>query len=71
MRYDNMLWVLIAPAFASYACFAFELCCNFAESWNEHFKELRRGVEMVSRYGGESQENGYRPASVPYRCFYP
>jgi hypothetical protein len=34
MRYDNIFWVLIAPALASCACFAFEMSGNFAESWN-------------------------------------
>ena len=48
MRYDNMLWVLIAPAFASCVCFASEMFCSFAESWNHCFDEIRRGFEMVS-----------------------
>ena len=47
MRYDNIFWVLIAPALASCACFAFEMGCNFAESWNDCFEEVRRGFEMV------------------------
>jgi hypothetical protein len=47
MRYDNMFWVLIAPALASCACCGFEAFCNFAESWNDHFEQVRRGFEMV------------------------
>jgi hypothetical protein len=47
MRYDNIFWVLIAPALASCACFAFEMSCNFAESWNNRFEEVRRGFEML------------------------
>ena len=45
MRYDNIFWVLIAPALASCECFAFEMSCNFAESWNSRFEEVRRGFE--------------------------
>lgn len=51
MRYDNMFWVLIAPALASCACFAFEMCCSPRRSWNDHFEELRRGFEMVRGKG--------------------
>lgn len=47
MRYDNIFWVLMAPALASCACFAFEMSCNFAESWNNRFEDLRRGFEML------------------------
>jgi hypothetical protein len=48
MRYDNISWVLLAPALASCACFVFEMFCkNFAESWNGSFEELRRGFEAV------------------------
>jgi len=39
MRYDNIFWVLIAPALAACACFAFEMSCNSAESWNNRFEE--------------------------------
>jgi hypothetical protein len=49
MRYDNMFWVLMAPALASCACFAFEMSCHFAESWNNHFEELRRGFELLGK----------------------
>jgi hypothetical protein len=52
MRYDNVFWVLIAPALASCACFAFEMSGNFAESWNIRFEELRRGFEML---GGKAK----------------
>ena len=47
IRYDNIFWVLIAPALASCACFAFEMSCNFAESWNNRFEKVRRGFEML------------------------
>ena len=56
MRYDNMFWVLMAPAFASCACFAFEMSCNFAESWNNRFEELRRGFDML---GPQSETREY------------
>jgi hypothetical protein len=49
MRYDSILWVLMAPALAACACFAFEMSCNRAESWNNRFEELRRGFEMLGR----------------------
>ena len=49
MRYDNIFWVLMAPSLASCACFAFEMSCNFAESWNNGFDKLRRGFEMLGR----------------------
>ena len=52
MRYDNIFWLLMAPALASCACFAFEMSCNFAESWNNRFEELRRGFEML---GGKAK----------------
>lgn len=52
MRYDNIFRVLIAPALASCACFAFEMSGNFAESWNNRFEELRRGFEML---GGKAK----------------
>jgi hypothetical protein len=52
MRYDNIFWVLIAPALASCGCFAFEMSCNFAESWNNRFEEFRRGFEML---GGKAR----------------
>jgi len=52
MRYDNIFSVLIAPALASCACFAFEMSGNFAESWNNRFEELRRGFEML---GGKAK----------------
>jgi len=52
MRYDNVLWVLIAPALASCACSAFEMSGNFAESWNNRFEELHRGFEML---GGKAK----------------
>jgi hypothetical protein len=52
MRYDNMFWVLIAPALASCACFAFEMSCNVAESWNNRFEKFRRGFEML---GGKAR----------------
>jgi len=52
MRYDNMFWVLIAPALASCACFVFEMSGNFAESWNNRFEELRCGFEML---GGKAK----------------
>jgi hypothetical protein len=52
MRYDNILWVLIAPALASCACFAFEMSCNFVESWNNRFEELRRGFQVL---GGKAK----------------
>jgi hypothetical protein len=55
MRHNNMLWVLIAPVLASCACFAFEMSCNFAESWNNRFQELRGGFEMLG--GKAKQEN--------------
>jgi len=48
MRYDNIFWVLIAPALASCACFAFETSCSFAESWNNRLEEVCRGFEMLS-----------------------
>jgi hypothetical protein len=51
MRYDNMFWVLMAPALASCACFAFEKFCTFTESWNDSFEEVRRGFEMVGGRG--------------------
>ena len=51
MRYDNMFWVLIAPALASCACFAFEMCCTPSGSWNDRFEELRRGFEMLGGKG--------------------
>ncbi len=57
MRYDNMFWVLIAPALASCACFAFEMSCNFAESWNNRFEEFRRGFEMLG--GKARRENNH------------
>jgi hypothetical protein len=47
MRYDNIFWLLMAPAAASCACFAFEMSCNFVESWNERFEDLRRGFAML------------------------
>jgi hypothetical protein len=49
MRYDNIFWVLIAPALASCVCFAFEMSCNLAESWNNRFEEVRRGFEIAWR----------------------
>jgi len=49
MRYDNIFWVLIAPALASCVCFAFEMSCNFAESWNNRFEQVRCGFEMLGR----------------------
>ena len=49
MRYHNMFWVLMAPTLASCACFAFEMSCHFAESWNNRFEELRRGFEMLGK----------------------
>jgi hypothetical protein len=52
MRYDNIFWVLVAPALASCACFAFEMSCNFAESWNNRFEKVRRGFEML---GGKAK----------------
>ena len=52
MRYDNIFWLLMAPALASCACFAFEMSCNVAESWNNRFEELRRGFEML---GGKAK----------------
>lgn len=57
MRYDNIFWVLMAPALASCACFAFEMSCNFAESWNSRFDELRRGFEML---GGRAKPENIR-----------
>jgi hypothetical protein len=51
VRYDNMLWVLIAPTLASCVCFASEMFCNFAESWNHCFDEIRRGFEMIGGKG--------------------
>lgn len=51
MRYDDMFWVLIAPALASSACFAFEMFCSPTGSWNDRFEELRRGLEMVGGKG--------------------
>ena len=56
MRYDNIFWVLIAPALASCGCFAFEMSCNFAESWNSHFEEVRRGFEML---GGKANPRAF------------
>jgi hypothetical protein len=55
MRYDNIFLVLIAPALASCACFAFETSSNFAESWNNRFEAVRRGFEMLS--GKAKREN--------------
>ena len=55
MRCDNIFWVLIAPPLASCACFAFEMSCNFAESWNSCFEEVRRGFEMLG--GKAKREN--------------
>ena len=52
IRYDNIFWVLIAPALASCAGFAFEMSCNFAESWNNRFEKVRRGFEML---GGKAK----------------
>jgi hypothetical protein len=52
MRYDNIFWVLAAPGLASCACFAFEMFCNFTESWNESFDAIRRGFEMI---GGKAK----------------
>lgn len=53
MRYDNLFWVMAAPGLASCACFAFEMFCNFGESWNDHFEAIRRGFEMVG--GGKAK----------------
>jgi hypothetical protein len=47
MRYENIFWVLIAPALASGACFALEMSWNFVESWNQRFEDFRRGFEML------------------------
>jgi hypothetical protein len=47
MRYDNIFWVVTAPGLASCACFAFEMFCNFTESWNDRFEAIRRGFEMI------------------------
>ena len=55
MRYDNMFWVLIAPALASCACFAFEMFSSPTGSWNDRFEDLRRGFEMVG--GKEKPRN--------------
>ena len=52
MRQDNILWVVAAPGLASCACFAFEMFCNFAESWNDSFEAIRRGFEMI---GGKAK----------------
>jgi len=49
MRYANLFWVLVAPGLASSGCFAFEMSCSFAESWNSRFEELRRGFAMLGR----------------------
>jgi hypothetical protein len=50
MRNDNMFWVLMVPGLVSCLCFAFELCSNFSETWNQHFEAFRRGFEMIGRY---------------------
>ena len=52
MRQDNILWVVAAPGLASCACFAFEMFCNFTESWNDSFEAIRRGFEMI---GGKAK----------------
>ena len=57
MRYDNMLWVLIAPALASFACFAVEMSSNLAESWNNRFEELRCGFANAWRQGEASKRS--------------
>jgi hypothetical protein len=52
MRYDNIFWVVAVPGLASCACFAFEMFCNFTESWNDSFEAIRRGFEMI---GGKAK----------------
>jgi hypothetical protein len=52
MRYDNIFRVLMALTLASCACFALEMSCNFAESWNNRFKQLRWGFEAL---GGKAK----------------
>jgi len=52
MRYLSMFQVVAAAGLASYACFASESFCNFAESWNDHFEALRRGFENI---GGKAK----------------
>lgn len=47
MPYDNIFWVLMAPTLASCVCFAFEMSCNFVESWNTRFGALCRGFETL------------------------
>jgi hypothetical protein len=64
MRYDNMLWVLIAPALASCACFAVEMSSNFAESWNNRFAELRCGFAML---GGKTKRPNVHASLSPER----
>lgn len=61
MRYDNLFWVLMAPAVASCACFALEKSCCFAESWNNRFEQLRRGFEVL---GGKAKPEDI-PVSFP------
>ena len=74
MRQDNILWVVAAPGLASCACFAFEMFCNFTESWNDSFEAIRRGFGMID--GKAKRENihvlsqevpatNYAEASVP------
>ena len=74
MRYDNIFWVVAAPGLASCACFAFEMFCNFTESWNDSFEAIRLGFEMID--GKAKRENihvlsqevpatNYAEASVP------
>ena len=52
MRHDNIFWVVAAPGLASCACFAFEMFCNFTESWNDSLEAIRRGFEMT---GGKTK----------------
>jgi hypothetical protein len=50
-----MFLVLIAPALGSCDRFAFDMPCNFAESWNSRFEDFRRGFEMLG--GKAMREN--------------
>jgi hypothetical protein len=59
MQNKNMLWTLIAPVLASYAFFALSMPCNFAESWNSSFEDIRRGFEML---GGKASREGIHEA---------
>jgi len=68
MRYDNMFWVLMAPSLASCACFAFEMTCHFAASWNGRFEKLRRGFEMLGKAKPENIPVSFHQAPATSRA---